>query len=521
MASKKARTIGKAQTLTVFLLRDGLTARRALRPGLKRVAVKNVGDLHVQQNPDAPPKWLTFFEDALTEDPGLHGASNGGVLTVKRGQRVFAVTFGQGRHLLQSGTWEESFGLRVTLNSVDPERLRSIDRKTFDAITSHTRTQATLEGDVTAFGLNIEQDMLRAATGSPLDLSLGTRMTGMDSLLVAVRTKLADLPALLDKYLAQFTDTTYKKRFAWVDNLAEIGTTAERDKLDAKLLDALRSPHPSQQSAWMAIPELIEWADVGGFRYRMSTSATRFDDLRVSDFMKTVKHPQALDIATLRGRHIFAFNTSDDRPIWRWSAYQCIYAEVEHNKTTHVLSGGKWYRIERNFVTSVNNDVAKLVAPTWLPKYNDVSEGAYNQRAAQSSGGNLALVDRKLVRIGGSSVEFCDLYAPKQIIHVKRYGASGVLSHLFSQGSISGDCFLEEADFRRRVNDILPSSHKLADPLPRPDPRDYEIVYAVISRSPKPVDRVLPFFSRLNLRNAARRLGNYGYVVRLTKVEHQ
>jgi len=63
---------------------------------------------------------------------------------------------------------------------------------------------------------------LRAATGYPLDETLGTRMTGMDSLLVAVPTKVAALPALLDRYLVKFEDEAYKKTFPWVDHIAEV-----------------------------------------------------------------------------------------------------------------------------------------------------------------------------------------------------------------------------------------------------------------------------------------------------------
>jgi hypothetical protein len=79
--------------------------------------------------------------------------------------------------------------------------------------------------------------------------------------------------------------------------------------------------------------------------------------------------------------------------------------------------------------------------------------------------------------------------------------------------------FLEDAAFRAAVNSKLPSSHRLTDPVQRPDPRTFELIYAVVSRSKKPIDKALPFFSRLNLRNAARQLRAFGYPVALTKIE--
>ncbi len=509
----------KSQSLSIFLIREGLTAARYLKPGLQRLAVRKVGDLHFRQNPPRPPRWLEFLEEGLDEIPKVYNASNGGLLTIKRGKRTFALSFGHGRHLLQAGAWEENFGLKVTLNSVNPERLKSVDRKTFDAISCHTRTQASQEGDVTAFGLNIEQDLLRAATGYPLDETLGTRMTGMDSLLVAVPTKLAALPALLDRYLLRFEDEAYKKTFPWVDHIAEVRDPKLRGELDEALVQTIRTEDPSDMSAWLAVPDLIEWAEIGGFRYRESGDADVYPDLHIRDFLTTVSDPKKITVATMKQRHVFAYGVEDDQSVKRWTMYACLYGELERDKTTYLLTGGKWYCVERDFVAAVNADIATLARPCSLPKYNDKSEGAYNARVAKGSGGKIALVDRKLIRIGGTSVEFCDLYtAQQEMIHVKKYAGSSVLSHLFAQGSVAANAFLEDAEFRAAVNSKLPTSHRLADPSQRPDPRSFEIIYAVVSRSKKPIEKVLPFFSRLNLRNAVRQLRAFGFSVQLTKI---
>jgi hypothetical protein len=48
--------------------------------------------------------------------------------------RLFACAFGYGRTLIAPGTFEEDFGLKVTLNCVDPTKVHSIDRTTLDTI---------------------------------------------------------------------------------------------------------------------------------------------------------------------------------------------------------------------------------------------------------------------------------------------------------------------------------------------------------------------------------------------------
>lgn len=110
------------------------------------------------------------------------------------GGRLFAIAFGQGRHLLKEGSYEERFGLRVTLNSVDPKSLRAVDVSTLDANPFHGTRQASREAALGEFGINLDQDILRAVTGRPVDESLGRRMAGVDSLAVRVRVDLGTLP---------------------------------------------------------------------------------------------------------------------------------------------------------------------------------------------------------------------------------------------------------------------------------------------------------------------------------------
>ena len=54
-------------------------------------------------------------------------------------------------------------------------------------------------------------------------------------------------------------------------------------------------------------------------------------------------------------------------------------------------------------------------------------------------------------------------------------------------------------------------------PLGQPEAKDYEIGFAIVSRVPGQLE--LPFFSKVNLRSAARTLNGFGYKVTLTKID--
>jgi uncharacterized protein (TIGR04141 family) len=97
-----------------------------------------------------------------------------------------------------------------------------------------------------------------------------------------------------------------------------------------------------------------------------------------------------------------------------------------------------------------------------------------------------------------------------EMLHVKHYGGSNLLGHLFNQGLISGELLREHGDYVKQVNKVLPEKFLLDDSdVPR-DVAGYTIVFGIISQSDEEKLRI-PFFARVALKNVCRRLESIGY----------
>jgi uncharacterized protein (TIGR04141 family) len=203
----------------------------------------------------------------------------------------------------------------------------------------------------------------------------------------------------------------------------------------------------------------------------------------------------------------------------QWPVYRCLYCEMDLGSDSFLLSSGKWYQVARSFVEEVNASFKGIShIELGFPDYDDDSETLYLKRIA-SGQDFYALMDSKNIPHGplGSKVEFCDLFGQNNdLFHVKKYGGSSLLSHLFAQGSVSGELMLTDTEFRQKVREVLPVTHLAKVPVEKPSPDEYRVVFAVISTSDRPLS--LPFFSRLSLRHAARRLRGFGYEVVLAKI---
>ena len=86
------------------------------------------GALFIARPAQAAPPWLQFVQTGVNGKIGaLRNRTNSAVLLIEKGSSVFALTFGHGRHLLDADKVVEDFGLRVALNGLRPDSLRSMD----------------------------------------------------------------------------------------------------------------------------------------------------------------------------------------------------------------------------------------------------------------------------------------------------------------------------------------------------------------------------------------------------------
>lgn len=276
---------------------------------------------------------------------------------------------------------------------------------------------------------------------------------------------------------------------------------------------------------WLAIPEVIQWEHIEGFAYKKTPynpkkpSTVWYPDLDLEEWLSITKTDEDFTTDKLKSKKIYVY-WLDGMPLTTWSVYRCLNAELDFQSRKYILNDSNWYNIESQFVADVNASYLSIPdSKVQLPSHGALTEPKYLESVAANDS-NFALMDRKEIMIGGgrSRVEFCDLYSKeKQIIHVKKYGGSSLLSHLFNQAQVSADCFLNDEKFRLDVNTILPSEFKISSPTSRPIATDYEICIAVMSKVKGPLE--LPFFSKVGLKYAARNLRNWGFRVTKLKID--
>jgi uncharacterized protein (TIGR04141 family) len=467
------------------------------------------------------PRWREFLSPGADEPlPALLNQSNGSLVlveVVRDGQpRVLAYTFGNGRTLLALSGIEHDFGLRVVVNSMDPDRLRRVETKVFEDLVVHTARQASRHSPTVTFSIDDSRDLVRAVAGEPKDRDFARHIAGSDSLAMSSKAEFDSLGDLSSDLLERYESEDFKEEFGFIEQIRPVRDPDQITDLDATVEAALTQGPLDAHRVYLAPPEIIDFDVVDGFLYtgERRNRDEPHSDLDLAEFLAAIGRENAT-VAQLKKHRVRAVDGAGDE-FDAWTAYDCLIYELRRDERLFMLSEGQWFEVQSDFAADIDAQVARIphVELGW-PDANDAeTERDYNARVVTNDPG-LGAFDRVSIRIPRqrAPIEACDVLAERSLVHVKRRTSSGTLSHLFAQGRISAEAFRWVPEVREQMRDHLGPAHPLTPSIPVDEPgqREFAVVFAVLAKNADDLPLELPFFSKLNLVRTARDLERMGY----------
>jgi len=466
-----------------------------------------------------PPKWLNDFFNIRNES--LKIASSKAVLLVRRtiNQRecLFVLTFGNGLYMLKDNIVEPRFGLITLLNLIGENKIKRINKTNIGGNKKVSDEQVPTTTNINDFGFQINQDLLKKAYARIDDEVLGKCIVEGGSLFnLSVENTVDNIDTIIDYCFQTYKKEDYKRQYDWIDNIAPVKDKTLTNNLNSKLVDEINEKN--NEKVMFALPDLIEWENIDGFKYS-GDLITIYDDINLDTFIS--KYEPFDSIEEIKNKRVHSVSANDGTILMSWSAYKCIFADIEYGGKQYCISDRNWYEINSDFVNSVNQRYNQIRKSEFrLPNYNHKDEGTYNNGIIDELD-NIISLDRQIVMYGGgqSKFEICDILSlDKKIIHVKHNRGSSCMSHLFNQATVSAE-LLTELSFRILANQKI---REISDEyLIEEDfnPRDYTVIIAIIDRYEDELPRI-PFFSKVAIRYAAQRIQAFGYNVEIMKIQN-
>jgi len=313
--------------LSIHLLREG----QSFGSALSDPAACDVVDLQLQgvncklfirSTPAHLPDWVAWLSERVDQKAFGKAASVSAVLLVPSSSRLFGITFGYGRMLLSTDAAEERFGLKVVLNSIEAGSVFSVDKHSLDALGRHSRVQASKNANVRDFGIDVEQDLVKALTAIPKNQDkFGKRITGADTLRIATKSKPSGIPKLLKDLYDLSQEQTYLKEFPWVDQLREVSSRTMLGRLNTKLAESIAKG--GAHDVRVAVPSLVDWNRIANFRYERIGDAFDHSELDLSH-IEGVVQGRGLDWEDVIGSGRVVAIDDGGEPVEAWPLKRCL-----------------------------------------------------------------------------------------------------------------------------------------------------------------------------------------------------
>lgn len=530
-----AATDKKSYKLSIYLIKKGITSfPDALKnfKSLEEYKIKDVlkfnGVIYVGQTKKNAPGWEELLQQGTdSKIRSLNNTSNRALLLLKVDNRIFALPFGFGKSLLKDDAIEREFGLRTTLNIVDADKLRSMNKANVDDFTLLTTTQTSRRAKPQEFNLDIVRDLIRGVTGQPFaDFErLGATVTGSEGVYVIPSITFDDIPTLLQMLGEAYKSKRYKARFDWVDNIKNERDPAIVETLQKSLLTELKAKNVDV--IHLVAPVMIDWEQYEGFSF--TPKGELYVDLDIAEYYSE-KETSLKDITwdKLKSQRLYVKYGDRDEQIGV-PLLHALNFQTKIQDQFYVFAFGQWYKINKNFTQETIDYVnsVKESSLNFIPCKRNWHEDTYNEKLSKSND-NFFLFDQNFVKSDAyrSKIEVCDIFAEKEreLVHVKFKSSSATLSHLFAQGRISCNLLASDPVFRKNLRIKLKSLGIPMKLIPEKqddfDPSKLTVTFAIISEGGKSFADSLPFFSLLNFRLTVTELRRMHFKVKMKKIDY-
>jgi len=542
----------KLNTFSLYLAKSNATkfeelltdnARDLVKQGIAKVSTSSEfadgAVLYTFPGHRSVPKWVGLLKASFSLPANLFSQSPCAVLIFKKDNSIFAVSFSYGHVYLDDARTVADFGLKVAINAVSDERLRSVERSNI-GIAIRDFAQAAGQRDLRSFGFDDALDLIRKVSGRAADDEFANMVTGARSLRFSKQIELAEVPEAAAEALRLIRSTAYRNTsFKIIDFLSPVLDPVIQSRLDDALLAAVRGGSDDFE---IAIPEIVP-ESVGSFRFEHAGFSDFHPDLSL-DFYRDelAKRLPTLALDDLKKHTVAAYGEHEERPFQYWSVHRSLVGSIVLSGERYALNEGHWYRINQAFKDAADKKfldlcgkpdkklrpLRKIYQASQKGRKQKVvyqSEESYNNEIATESG--YLLLDRKLVQIEevpGPGIEACDLLdiEGRRFIHVKKSSRqSSVLSHFFKQGGNSARMLRQYEPFKSGVIDIVKQNSgdakamELAAALDKRWAVDFQI-----ADFPRPDGtHNIPFFSKLTLREEARNIEAMGFDVQVNFIK--
>jgi uncharacterized protein (TIGR04141 family) len=405
----------KSRDFSIYLLKAQFSVENALKDdhGLELVTEENTNlpdgsSMYLSDRPGNPPWWKSYWGI----NKNLHQVQKGAIVFLPVNDRWIVLTFGLTHHCLKDNSYEYDFGLKTTLNALDPKKIKSTDILQPENA-RRQRIQSPTAASLTFFDVRYDESIIKRLAGAVKQeyAELFKNVAGANSLKISSKLPPDQIIELCTTLIEIYQKDDYVQSFPDIQHIVPIRDPEKKTFLDQKLLEAFAN---EPMELVLSIPEIIDYSTSFTIKYFGAGKSNReFNDVFISGYREYLQERGVgvIDqIKTFQSHRLRVINENGDT-LREYRIYDSFLFDCEIEGATYHLCDGEWYFIETNYVQKLSDqlDLLCIDQHSFLSTCNVVREDQYNTLISQSSEGVFCLDKQNIAPAGQRQVEPCDI----------------------------------------------------------------------------------------------------------------
>lgn len=506
--------MAKSRGFSIYLLKEAFSHQNALKDdhSLEQIIEENTNLPHgsiiyIADRPSTDPWWKGYWGI----NKNLRQVQKGAVVFLPVDNRWVVLTFGMTHHQLKDNAYEYDFGIRTTLNALDPTKIKSTDIL-LPENAKRQRIQSPTASNLNFFDIRHDESIIKKLTGAVKEeyYNLFRNATGDSSLRISSNLPPEQITSLCQSLIEIYQREDYIQTFPDIRNIEPVKDPDKIAQLNEKLLEAFNN---APVDLVLSVPEIIDYSNIFKIKYKgEGRSNLEYSDVYISGYREYLESRGVTQIADVHTfyKHSMLIVDENDIIIKQYNIFNSFLFDCELEGETFHLNDGEWYFIETNFIRRLENSLSPYFIDNhvYLHQCNEKREDDYNISVMNAHENVLCLDKKNIAPVGQYQVEPCDLITiidnKLHLIHVKISTRSSSLSHLFNQGVNSIELLRMEEDSKSKLKNLVGDDISMCNLI---ESQDFSVTYGIITKKDaNQKSKNLPIFSRISLLRAVNAL---------------
>ncbi len=492
---------------------------------------------YIKRNSPNKPIWLSKIKE-LFDVEDIVNVSNSFIFFVETDARIFAFTNGYSNSVIDYSKIEWDFGVIVALNLLTGNEIRGIDTRKMSLSTHQRREIASVGTNLNEYEFDFNQELLDSITGRSLKNSFGKSITGKESLHINAEINLSEIKDYCKKILEVYNKKDYMRKFPFYGNLIII----KDDDIYEKFLNEFKLvlKEKNTDKIQFLYPDIDDFTFYN-YRFIYNRKRKDYDDITMENLFDFIDEKN-IDIDEFELKK-FKIKISYEERIKEYSLSDYLVLEFENSGHKYIHTKNIIYQIDNKFYESINSEIDACekveiddigLLPICEKSFRYIKgkfskgleyEGPYNEIVSKLNSKNFVCLDKNNFRNfperPKDQVEICDIITKNKYFICNKFykHTSSHLSHLFMQGLVSATMLCEVKAYREKINKsvLVPFGENFIN-VNNLNRSEITFVYGIGLEKEGKISELLPFFSKISLRQNIRDLKKLDYNIQLVRI---